>query len=142
MPYGDPRFYPADPLVSADFAGWWQRGFAVVRRGWRQLALVQLIAAVPALALLVPSQLAVDLATRDTAGAAAEGRLELGGFLAASGLSILTLLAAGLIYSIGTLASVRVVVTVATGGEARVGRALRSVLPRVPALTGGPCSRL
>jgi hypothetical protein len=135
--YGDPRFDPADPLVSGDYAGWWRRGFAVLRRGWRALALVQVFTAVPALALLIPGQLFADLAARDLAQAAAgDGRLGLDRFLAAGGVSTVALLVASLIFSVGTLANARLVVTVATGGEPRAGRALRSVLPRVPALIG------
>jgi len=137
MPHGDWRFYPGDPLVSADFRGWWQRGFAVVRKGWRPLALVQLIIAVPALALLVPGHLFADLASRDlTNQTTADAPPEFAQFFAASGISLLATLLATLIYSIGSLATVRLVVTIATGADARAGRALRSVLPRIPALIG------
>jgi len=137
MPYGDPRFNPADPLVSGDYAGWWRRGFAVVRRGWRVLALVQVCIAIPALALLIPVQLYADLASRDLAANSAQGDLAgFDKFLAAAGVSMLALVVVGLISSIGTLTSARLVVSVAIGGEAHVGRAVRSVLPRVPALIG------
>jgi hypothetical protein len=136
-PPADPRFDPADPLVSADFASWWRRSFAIVRRGWRPLALVQVVTAVPALALLIPAQLYVDLASRDLAAqAAGESMAGLGGFLAASGVSVLAILVASLVYAFGTLAGVRLVVDVALGREARAGRAMRHVLRRLPALIG------
>jgi hypothetical protein len=133
----DPRFHPADPLVSADFSGWWRRGFAVVRRGWRALAAVQLCTAVPALALLVPSQLFADFANRDLFSDASDGGTgNLGQFLAAGGVSLLAMLAAALIYAMGSLVTMKLVVTIATGAEPRIGSAVRGVLPRVPALIG------
>ncbi|GID94620.1 hypothetical protein ACFQFC_13255 [Amorphoplanes digitatis] len=132
MPYLDPRFDPADPLASADFAGWWRRGFAVVRRGWRTLALVQVLTAVAGLVLLVPAQLFVDLSSRDLS--------EPDGLpvplLAANGLLMLATCLELLIYLIGTLVAVRVTVSIATGADMRVGQAVRAVLPRVPALIG------
>jgi len=137
MPYGDPRFDPADPLVSGDYAGWWRRSFAVVRRGWRALALVQICIAFPALALLIPAQIYIDMASRDLTASSARGDLEgFDKFLAAAGVSVLAFVVVSLISSVGALTSARLVVTVATGGEARAGRALRSILPRVPALIG------
>ena len=36
VPYlGQPGY---DPLISADYGGWWQRGIAIVKAGWPQLA--------------------------------------------------------------------------------------------------------
>ncbi|GAB1692028.1 hypothetical protein [Krasilnikovia sp. M28-CT-15] len=49
---------------------------------------------------------------------------------------MLGLFGAYLITSVGALVTARLVVTVATGGEARLGSTIRSVLPRVPALIG------
>ncbi|MFI7598847.1 hypothetical protein [Actinoplanes sp. NPDC049681] len=137
MPAGDPRFLPGDPLVSPDFSGWWRRGFAVVRRGWRPLALVQLCTAVPTLALMIPAQLFVDFANRDlTTDAAGGGAVDFGHFLAASGMSLLATLVATLVFAIGSLVTMTLVVAIATGAQARIGTAVRGVLPRIPALIG------
>ncbi|MEU7907700.1 hypothetical protein [Actinoplanes sp. NPDC049118] len=134
--YGAPPFDPSDPLVSADYAGWWRRGFAVVRRGWRPLALVQAVTAIPALALLIPIGLYEQLAAARSADDPFADTFEFGRFLTVIGTAGLAAGLAGLIYAIGTLVSARLVVTIATGGEVRVGRAVRAVLPRVPALIG------
>jgi hypothetical protein len=130
VPSGAWRFDPADPLVSADLAGWWRRGFAIVRRGWRPLAVVQAVTTALTLALLVPAQAFADLASRDSADEA------LGIVLVAFGALLVALVLSMLIYSIGTLATARVAVTVASGGNAHAGRAVRAILPRVPALIG------
>ena len=135
----DPRFVPGDPLISPDFAGWWRRGFTIVRRAWRPMAAVQVITVVPALALLIPAQLATDLAAdRLFAEPPAPGTefAGFGDFMTASGYSLLATLGTALIYSIGTLATARLVVTTATGGQPHAGRALLSVLTRIPALIG------
>jgi len=137
LPAGDPRFFPGDPLVSADFAGWWRRAFAISRRAWRPLALVQAITAVPALALLIPAQIFYDLASRHFFDdLAAERTPGFQGFLSASLVFYVALVLASLISAFGTLACVRLVADVALGREARAGRALRSVVRRLPALIG------
>ncbi|MET8153307.1 hypothetical protein ACIBSW_19355 [Actinoplanes sp. NPDC049668] len=122
-----PRFDPADPLVSADFAGWWRRGFAVVRRGWQPLLLIQVYALVAALALMIPAQILFNLSTRDAT---------VDSTAIASAVYGLAAVLVALIYSIATLAAVRLVVTVATGGQAHVGPAVRAVLPRVLPMIG------
>ncbi|MCO8272902.1 hypothetical protein M1L60_20105 [Actinoplanes sp. TRM 88003] len=50
LPYG---YYagPADPLVSADFGGWWQRSFALLGAVWRPMVQVQLVWAIPLVAV-------------------------------------------------------------------------------------------
>ncbi|RZU54501.1 hypothetical protein EV385_6452 [Krasilnikovia cinnamomea] len=137
LPYGQPWFDPADPLVSDSYAGWWQRGFAVVRRGWRPLLLCQAIVAVAALVLLIPAQLFADLATaRVIDDPARFDEQSFASLFIPMGVSTLGLLASYLVTSVGTLVTARLAVIVATGGVPRVGTALRGVLPRVPALIG------
>ncbi|GLW35514.1 hypothetical protein Areg01_84490 [Actinoplanes regularis] len=134
MPPADPRFDPADPLISADFAGWWRRGFAIVRRGWRVLALMQLCAIVPGLVLMIPSQLLADLAARDERdGGDSFGT---GETVAATGALLVASVLMWLIYSVAALATARLVVTIATGAQVSFGQAVRAALPRVPALIG------
>lgn len=137
QPPGSPRFDPADPLVSHDYAGWWQRGTAVVKAGWRPLALLQVITVVPTMLLLIPAQIFTVLEQRAVSREAVSGGTpQLGPLLTAVGILVLTLLPVLLIYAIGVMASARMVVTVATGGPAKIGPAVRGVLPRVPALIG------
>ena len=137
QPPGGLGFDPADPLVSPDYAGWWQRGTAVTRAGWRPLARLQLIIVVPTMMLLIPAQIFTQLEQRAVSREAASGATpQVGPLLAVVGILLLTLVPVLLIYVIGTMASARMVVTVATGGPARIGPAVRSVLPRVPALIG------
>jgi hypothetical protein len=129
---------PTDPLVSADFSGWWRRGFRLVRAAWRPLAIVQLIAGVPALALLVPALVSFDR-QQQTAQAqlqADTGQPDFSLFF--SGLEVLLPLAglAGLIYLVGQLAGVQIVVFTATGRTGGlVGPALVTAIKRfLPAL--------
>src|SRR5438046_1868702 len=39
--YADP-----EPLISPDFNGWWARGMAIVKAGWRPIVMVQSLGAV------------------------------------------------------------------------------------------------
>ena len=41
---------PGDPLVSADFPGWWTKSLALIKAAWRPMVLVQLAAVFPLLA--------------------------------------------------------------------------------------------
>ena len=43
---GGPDLDPADPLISADYAGWWRRTIAIISRIWPQLLVLQAIGAV------------------------------------------------------------------------------------------------
>ena len=43
---GRPHFDPTDPLISADYAGWWRRTLAVITHVWPQLLVLQAAGAV------------------------------------------------------------------------------------------------
>jgi hypothetical protein len=51
---------PQDPLVSADFNGWWRRSFLLLKAAWRPMALVQLVSFVPTVAVTIVSGLIND----------------------------------------------------------------------------------
>lgn len=138
-PYGS-RFDPADPLISDDYNGWWRRSFGVIRSGWRQLALLQLLILVPVLAVLIPTQVSYERRQR-AAQAALEtttpGEMpDFWALLAPSVMLFGAALVAGLVYGVGMLAAVRLVAVIATGGRPRIGDALLVTLRRIPAAIG------
>src|SRR3954447_6964115 len=55
---------PSDPLISADYAGWWQKNKNLFQAYWRQLALLQGVGAVAALVLRIPAALVQAIQTR------------------------------------------------------------------------------
>jgi hypothetical protein len=134
---GGIRFDPADPLVSNDYAGWWRRGMAVVKAGWKPLALLQLLTSAPLVLLSIVLQVGTDLETGGTFDVDGFGdNANAGLVVAVIGGVLLGLFIAFGWYVLGTLATVRMVVTVATGGQPRIGESLKSVLHRVPAMIG------
>ncbi|HWH01472.1 MAG TPA: hypothetical protein VNV66_19665 [Pilimelia sp.] len=137
VPPAAPRFDPTDPLVSSDFAGWWRRGFAIVRSGWRPITRLQLIINIPLLFLLAPAQTVANLSQADAMRSAeAGGAPSFAGLGAAFGVLAVTVVMVAVAQGFGTLATARLVVAVATGGHAGARQTLRDVLPRVPALLG------
>jgi hypothetical protein len=66
---GPPYFDPADPLISADYAGWWRRTLAVIARVWPQLLVLELIGAV----LVFLSEVALSRLVRLSVFASDEG---------------------------------------------------------------------
>ena len=136
---GGPRFDPADPLTSNDYTGWWQRGMAVVKAGWRRLLLLQLIMAVPLLLLSLPANAFATLKQRDFERALKTGAdtpelgfpIEPATILAFAGVLMAVVIISALWSAIGILATARMVVVIATGHRPTVGDALRAALRRV-----------
>jgi hypothetical protein len=132
-----PVFDPRDPLVSADYGGWWRRGVATLRRGWRQIALLQLLAAAPAALIVVPAQIyQVRRQVEFTAAAATGGPPDFGALFAGLGVLMLALIPVSLISLFVGLAILRLTATIATGGPASVSAALRAALSRLAAGIG------
>jgi hypothetical protein len=134
---GGTWFDPSDPLVSNDYAGWWRRGMAVVKASWKPLAVLQVLMYAPLVLLALVLRVGSEFETN--------GRFQVDGFgdnanvglvIAVVGAALLGIVIALAWYAVGTLATVRMVVTVATGGQPRIGESLKSVLPRVPAMLG------
>jgi hypothetical protein len=137
--YGAPgpgqQFYagPDDPLVSANFGGWWSRSLALLTACWRPMAMIQLIWALP----LVLSATAANLltvggetvTTTSTDFDAGEVLLPLLVIFAVALVAILLSL-------VTQLATIQVLVQRATGQPFSIGEALMTGLRRAPAMLG------
>jgi len=142
-PYPQPMgFDPADPLISNDFNGWWQRGFGLVKAAWRPMAVVQAIVSVPALILLLPAMVIFQNRQREAlesvdAAIAADTSPDFSLFFAGMAVLVPAAAAAGLFYMLGQLANQQIVVFIATGRTGSlVGPALLAAAKRIPALIG------
>lgn len=141
-PYAPPGYLPAsyyagptDPLVSADFGGWWARSFRLLQTAWRPLVLVQLFSVIP---LLVVS-IAADITTGEqvTRFAVSSGTDIDWDALARPLLILAPLFLVVLILGLTTdLAMLRILVQQATGRPVDIAAALRDGLRRTPALIG------
>ena len=132
------RFNPTDALISNDYAGWWGRGFALLRAGWRPMVMLHLILAVPMLVLLVPTEIAYERRERalQASLSSADQLPPFGDILRSALIPLAGGIPAGLIFAFGVLATVRMVTVVATGGVPRVGDAARAAVRRLPAMLG------
>jgi hypothetical protein len=135
--YGQPGY---DPLISADYGGWWQRSMAIVKAGWKQLAtlqaiglVVQMVVQVPLLVWVATQSNALSVQAREPDSAAAP---DLGPILAAFGLSLLVTFAAVVVSAAIAVATMYVGVAIATRGSADVGPALGLALRRAFPLIG------
>lgn len=137
---GPGMFDPADPLISASYAGWWQRGMTVLKAGWRPLLVLQLIAVVAGIMLEAPARVYQALQVAGTAPALSQpGQLRfdaLGELFAGIGVVTAAALVVAMVGLVATLAGIRTVVLVATGGQPGVGTQLRASLRRVPPMLG------
>jgi hypothetical protein len=135
-PFGD----PSDPLISADYAGWWQKNKNLFQGYWRQLALLQGVGAVAALVLRVPAALVQAIQTRGLRDAgqldSAEIRHAVVSALPALTVGILGSILAGLVLALISLAGMRLLVTGVTGGQPSIPDALRGALGRLFPLVG------
>ena len=132
-----PRFDPADPLISNDYAGWWSRSFALLRAGWRPMAALQLLLAVPILALLIPTEIVYERHERAVQATLGPDQLPgLGDTVQSALIMMAGGVPAGLIFAFGVLAAIRMVAVVATGATPRVGQAVRAALRRLHAMLG------
>jgi hypothetical protein len=135
--YGQPGY---DPLISADYSGWWQRSMAIVKAGWKQLAtlqviglVVQMVVQVPLLVWVAVQGRALAAQTTDPDSAAPP---DFGPILGALGLSLLVTFAAVVVSAAIAVATMYVGVAIATRGQANVGPALGVALRRAFPLIG------
>src|SRR5690349_19055522 len=106
-------FDPADPLISTDYSGWWQRSFRMVKAAWRPMAVVQLIVTLPALAAYLPAMVIVAEKQREALdGVESPG---LSALFAGWQVFLPTAVAAVVLLLLGQLATQQVVVHLATG---------------------------
>jgi hypothetical protein len=135
-PFGD----PSDPLISADYAGWWQKNRNLFQVYWRQLALLQGVGAVAALVLRIPSALVQAIQTRGLRDVgqlnSAEVRDAVVSALPALTIGTIGSILAGLVLALISLAGMRLLVTGVTGGQPSIPDALRGTLGRLFPLVG------
>jgi hypothetical protein len=126
-----------DPLISADYSGWWQRSIAIVKAGWPQLAAVQAIGVAVQVLLQVPllvyvatqsQQFAVDTQNTTTP--------DLTPIFGALGFTFLIAFAGIVVGAIVTIATMQMSVSIATGGQPRLGPALSAAAKRAFPLIG------
>ncbi|GIF41001.1 hypothetical protein [Actinoplanes xinjiangensis] len=136
-----PAYYPtpADPLVSPNYEGWWQRGITLARQTWKQVLTVHAITAIPTTALTLPAglRLADESDAMTAAIEASPGRMpDLSGYLPAvlqfGALSIV----ASLISAVAVAVSIQLVVLAATGRPVSIAVAFRAGVRRAPAVIG------
>ena len=127
---GGPDFDPTDPLISADYAGWWRRTTAVITRVWPQLLVLQAIgAAISLLCGVAISRLGGPFMVEEDQVQV----LDAVGQAAAQ-------IAAGLVdvtvFTLVTLAVVHLVVLTAAGRQPTLGACLRGAGRRLLPLIG------
>ena len=139
LPYiAQPGF---DPLISPDAGGWWRRSMAIVKAGWTNLAAIQAIGAVATVTVQVPLQLFLAgqrsglLPTAPTDGAA-PATPNFSALLAFLGLTLAIAFAAVVVGAVVTIATIHVGVTIAAGGQPRLGPALLAAARRAFPLLG------
>ncbi|MEV4135364.1 hypothetical protein AB0J72_24710 [Dactylosporangium sp. NPDC049742] len=129
-----------DPLVSPDFAGWWRRSMAILRRGWDKLALLQLIGLAVVLAYSVPlSLVSLDLSgdlSRTDPVTGAPVPPDPGQVFPALGLILLGSFVGVFVSFVVSIASNHVAVAIAAGVRPRLGAALLLAARRVFPLLG------
>jgi hypothetical protein len=142
MPPGGPPSFPGsgppappnDPLISPDYAGWLQRWTAILKAAWRPLLILQLCGLVITLPVLALVSVQSAFNARDVDRKLEQGLPEtpdLGNLLALGGVSLAASVVSYALYALVLLASIRVVVTAATGGQASVKQAASGSLGRV-----------
>ena len=131
---------PDDPLVSTDYAGWWSRSTALVRRAWPALLRLQLIGAVASVLIQAPVVSFLALAASGSGSLDGTAEMDLASGLvwivAGIGWSIAQIPLQLLVYALVGLASVYVVVGAASGDPMGAGSAVRAALRRVLPMTG------
>jgi hypothetical protein len=131
---------PSDPLISPDYAGWWQRNRAILRAYWRPLALLQVVGVVAALVLRMPTAIVLAIQTRGLSSGApldsAGIRHSLARALPGIGVGATGSILAALVLALVSLAGMRLIVIGVTGGQPSVADALRGALGRLFPLVG------
>jgi hypothetical protein len=129
----------SDPLVSPNLSGWWQRGVAIARSGWRQLAAIQLVGVVIVLLLQTPFAVSLALSNAHESQVLANGGqltdADIQNMLRGLALSAVPLVLSVVLTAVITLAAVHIGASVAIGMPPQVSSALtfagRRVLPLI-----------
>lgn len=127
---GGPDFDPADPLISADYAGWWRRTLAVITRTWPQLLVLQAIGAIVSFVCGVAlSRLGGPFMVESDQVQALDAAVRIGTQLAATVIDVT-------VFTVVTLAVVHLVVLTAAGRQPTLGACLRGAARRLLPMTG------
>jgi hypothetical protein len=124
-----------DPMISPDYAGWWQRSLAIFKGAWKQLGLLQLLGFVLTLAVVVPEAIwslsaATDFVDSLDAAGSSGATPSLTPLIAPFALLFLGAVLAALV------AGNQIAVTVASGHPPRLGPALALAVRRFVPLWG------
>jgi hypothetical protein len=138
-----PGLYAAEePLISRDYNGWWSRGIAVVRSGWRQLVLIQAAGAVVSFGaaavfgVLQITSLPPGALSPTPGSPSPDPNVAAGVLLRQLGFLLGAVAVAGFVGLLLTLTTVHLVVQIASGRRAEFGPAVRAALPRILPLLG------
>ncbi|MBM2618887.1 hypothetical protein JIG36_25335 [Actinoplanes sp. LDG1-06] len=123
---------PEDPLVSADFGGWWRRGFTLLGAVWQPMTMVQLAWAVPLLAVGIVAAVVAPDSSVVLESDTPTFEDFLGPFLVIMAFALATFV----LSLIAQLATLDILVQRATGQPVSVSQALRSGLSRFFPLLG------
>jgi hypothetical protein len=138
--YAPPVWQPPsdDPLVSADYGGWWRRSIAIMRVAWPQLLVLELVGAVIGTALQTPlavvsSRLPLQLGESLESDDVTFG---FGDLLAGLGATAAVLTIGVAVAAVVSLATLRVSFAAAIGAPVRVGQGLSTAGRRLLPLLG------
>jgi hypothetical protein len=151
MQYGPPQYVPPaqyappvwqpppnDPLVSADYAGWWRRALAIVRAAWPQLLVLELVGAVVGTALQTPVTAMLDRVPLGVDESLRSGDFGFGlrDLLAGLGSAAVSLVIGVVVAAVVSLATLRVSFAAAVGAPVWIGEGLSTAVGRLFPLLG------
>ncbi len=130
----------ADPLISPNYGGWWNRGVAIVRVGWKPLAGLQAVGVALSLLVQAPAAVFIAFATNDLETSFipedSSAQPDWTPFIVLMSLTVAAALLALVLSTVITLASVYVGVSIAVGVPPRMGDAVRMAVRRLFPLLG------
>lgn len=129
----------ADPLISANYNGWWGRGLSIAKRGWKSLAALQAIGVVMTVLVHAPTAAFVSRLFGELDRALTsdpDTPPDLTPLFGLLGFVVLTQFLALIVAAVVTIATVHVGLSVAMGARPRVIDALRLAGQRVFPLVG------
>jgi len=138
--YTQPAWHPApyDPLVSADYAGWWRRAMAILRVAWPQLLALELVGALIGTALQTPIAVMLNRVSASLNESVRSGNVTFGpaDLLAGLGVTAGSLAIGVVVAAVISLAALRVSFAAAVGAPVRIGEGLSTAVGRLFPLLG------
>lgn len=138
FPAGPPGLSPRpdDPLVSADFSGWWSRSFRLLKAIWRQAALIQAIWVIPTIIVAGIAGSVVKDSVTDLTNTPQDVQPDWRPFVRSLFYLLPIGLLAGLLALVASLATLHLVVRAALGRPLSVRLALHTAVRRLPMYIG------